>query len=219
MLLKVYRFYFGKEFFIRIIERYTYNIAIIGGDRGSGSMRPVYNRRIFSKLLLIAAIILIQLTVVSVSVSAREAVEIVDVEVDEIYAKRVAPGDPATYIWTLENMDGDGLKYNITLQYNITIDMSNSNSRWTAALAPGSQISLISYKDTQTVTLTVTPPSGADKGSTNVTLTFTARNTDGDIVQTPEKRYTLTSLEPLTKEEEKRVMGWFDNPLPSPLDN
>jgi small-conductance mechanosensitive channel len=148
---------------------------------------------------------------VSSCVSAREAVEIVDTEVDGIYAKRVAPGNPATYLWTLENLDD--------LTYNVTIDTDNSNSDWSIGLAPGNQITLISYKDSQTVTLTVTPPTGKDKGSTNVTLTFTTRNMNGDIIQTPEKRYTLTSLEPLEKEEEKRVMGWFDNPLPDPLDN
>lgn len=176
-------------------------------------MRSKYNRPTFSRLLFIIALVVIQLAVVSAYVSAREAVEIVDTEVDDTYAKRVAPGDSATYTWTLESMDKD----NIT--YDITITITNSNPDWTVSLAPGNQVTLSSYKDTQAVTLTVTPPANTDKGSTNVTLIFTTWDQKPSIVQTPEKRYTLTSLEPLTKEEEKMVMGWFDNPLPDPLDN
>ena len=176
-------------------------------------MRQVHARRITRKLLIFCVMTVIILTIVGNPASARDVVEIVDTEVDGVYAKQVAPDEATTYNWTLENLDNEGF------QYNVSIEVSNSNSRWTTNLSPGNQTALTSYKDTQTVTLTVTPPAGRDTGSTNVTLTFTVKNSEGDVVQPPERRYTLTSLEPLEEEEEKRIMGWFDNFLPSPLDN
>ncbi|UCF07846.1 MAG: mechanosensitive ion channel [Thermoplasmata archaeon] len=163
-------------------------------------------------MLLVFVVLLVQLSIQSCCVGAGDTVEIIEAEQELLYTKRVSPGKDATYNWTLINTDEDNQTY------EVTINIKNSDSDWSVVLSPGTQITLSSYKDTETVTLTVTPPSNRDEGSTNVTLTFITRNANGDVAQPSEARYTFTTLSPIEKPEEKKVLGLFENPLPSPLD-
>ncbi len=75
----------------------------------------------------------------------------------------------------------------------------------------------ITPTNTSTVSLMVTAPSNVRKGSTIVSLKFIIRH-NGDVVQWGEWN-TTTSIPYIPKPEEKKVIGWFENPLPSPLDN
>jgi small-conductance mechanosensitive channel len=134
-------------------------------------------------------------------------------DTDELggYSRQISSGESTTYNWTLRNED----PYDAV--YNVTIDISNSNSDWTASVVPDALFT-IQPTDYQMVTLTVTAPSNRNDGKTNVTLIFTIIGPNGSKIQ-EEERHTLTSLTPIVTVEEKKVMDLFENPLPAPLDN
>ncbi len=166
--------------------------------------------RVIHRMMFFTATILLVLLIMLPSIVSAESkyVEIIDIDMDG-YSEVVSPGEEIIYDWTLENID----PYNRSLNVNISI--LNTNTDWTVHLDPDFTITLDSKGDVKPVRLTVTAPSDEDKDSTKITLTFTVwRN--GTLMQW-EKRTTVTSLTEL--ELDKKVIGFFTNPLPSPLDN
>ncbi len=173
-------------------------------------MRTEKNRVIQKRLFLATAITLILLIAFIPSTNAESKyVNIIDIDADG-YSRVVSPGQAATYVWTLENID----PYNRTL--NVSITISNSNNNWLVRLDPDSIITLYSKGDVKPVSLTVTAPSNTDKGRTKVTLTFTVQS-NGVPIHWEQRNITTALSEP--KAEELKIMGIFSNPLPEPLDN
>ncbi|UCE73655.1 MAG: mechanosensitive ion channel [Methanomassiliicoccales archaeon] len=172
-------------------------------------MGYIRNQVFKRSILIVVTIALIQITTLAPIVSAESNyINILDIDIDG-YSNVVSPGQDATYDWTLENIDS----YNRTL--DVTISISNIDSEWRARLDPEGVITLPSEGDVKQVRLIVTAPN-KNEGSTKVTLTFIVEH-EGQTMQY-EIRNTTTSLTaPVI--EEKKVMDWFDNPLPDPLDN
>ncbi len=165
--------------------------------------------------IMIFAIVItsIQLTLFASIVNAEtDAVEIVNVDEELSYSREVSAGETSTFNWSLINI------YEGNKTINITISITNSNSDWSVSLEPDSLITLSQKWDAKTVILTITAPSNKAKGSTNVTLEFKFW-LNNDKIQRSEKRYAFTSLTEIAKPEEEKVIGLFENPLPSPLDN
>ena len=172
-------------------------------------MRFKSKRAISGIIWIVFTIILVQISMFTPFIDAEsEYVNVINIDIDG-YSKVVSPGDSATYNWTLENID------EIDRSLNVNISISNEDSEWGVELDPEGTITLPSKGDVEPVKLTVTAPN-KNKGSTDVTLTFTVE-TDGAHLQT-EIRNTTTSLT-APKIEEEKVIGLFENPLPSPLDN
>lgn len=154
---------------------------------------------------------LLQLTFFAFCATAdNEVVTIEDSDRIKGYSREISSGEATTYNWTLHNIDPDDLTY------DVAIIIDNSNSDWEATIEPQSPFT-IGSTEWKMVTLTVTAPSNKDEGKTNVTLTFTITHNASKVFE--DEKYTLTSLEDIIKPEEEKVLGWFENPLPSPLDN
>jgi small-conductance mechanosensitive channel len=158
-------------------------------------------------MILAITITLIQLTFFASFVYADDPIKIIDW--DE-YTKEVSAGQTATYNWTLENED-TAKTYEVSL--NI---ISNSDSDWSVQMDPDTPIT-ITPTNTSTVSLMVTAPSNVSKGSTIVRLKFIIRH-NGNVVQWGEWN-TTSSIPYIPKPEKEKVLDWFENPLPSPLDN
>jgi small-conductance mechanosensitive channel len=140
-------------------------------------------------------------------VHADDPIKIIDW--DE-YTKEVSAGQTATYNWTLENED-------TAKTYEVSMNIiSNSDSDWNVQVDPDTPIT-ITPTNTSTVSLMVTAPSNVSKGSTTVGLKFIIRH-NGNVVQWGEWN-TTTTIPYVPKPEEEKVIGIFENPLPSPLDN
>jgi small-conductance mechanosensitive channel len=151
--------------------------------------------------------ILFQAILFASFVSAEDSpVSIIDID-DEFgdgYEREISASGSTSYHWTLFNIDSS------KLTYNVSIEIENSNNKWSTQLEPQTQITL-SYGDTEPVSLTVSAPN-TNEGSTTVTLTFTIHRDGGNISR--DQRETFTSLQPL-----EVIIGMFENPLPEPLDN
>lgn len=169
-------------------------------------------KQLINRTILIALIIMMfQLAFFAGCVNADNEVVLIE-NTDRIkgYSREISPGGATTYNWTLHNVDPDDLTY------NVSISVDNKNSDWEATIEPDSPFT-IGPLEWKMVTLTVTAPSDKNKGMANVTLIFTIMHNESKVLE--DKKYTLTSLEEIIKPEEKKVIGLFENPLPSPLDN
>ena len=171
-------------------------------------MKLVKNRAISRAFFFTIIIAISQLTIFASFVGANpDAVAIIDID---DYSKEVSAVEAATYNWTLYNIDEN----NIT--YDVSISISISDSDWGVMLDPDVTIALSQW-EARTVTLTVTAPSDKKEGSTDVILTFIIER-NGAVIHY-EKRNTTTSLPVIVEPEKEKVIGLFENPLPSPLDN
>ena len=121
----------------------------------------------------------------------------------ETYDKTIGPKDTATYNWTLMNRE-------INNTYRIEVFKSASESSWTVDL--NKDFFILRPGSTSKVVLSVTPPPEMTRGELTVHLSFKITNeTDGWNV-TVSAVLTKVYLEP-------KVINFFDNPLPPPLDN
>ncbi len=173
-------------------------------------MRPVKTKGV-RKILFFNVIIALALLMLFVPLVSADPgyVEIIDIDIDG-YSRVVSQGANTTYHWTLQNVD----EYNRPL--NVTVVVSNSNSDWDVTLDTESTITLSQPGEVASVSLTVTAPN-MNEGSTKVTLTFTPESNGSSLPS--EMRNATTSLTVLEVEEEEKIIDWFDNPLPDPLDN
>jgi len=172
------------------------------------SMRNRVTRRM---IFIAIAIALVQLIFFASFVDAEEfsAIDVID-NIDD-YSKKVSLGQNVTYNWTLRHRNLDNITYNVTLRID-------SDSDWDVELDPDGVIA-IARIDAKKVTLTVTAPLDKSEGPADVTVIFDIWQ-NGALVQ-QEKMNTTTYLSVIEPEEkeEKKVLGLFENPLPSPLDN
>ncbi|UCG68858.1 MAG: mechanosensitive ion channel [Thermoplasmata archaeon] len=179
-------------------------VKIGRGTMGFNGKRAMRRTMLFASLVMV-----VQLTLLASFVNAETSpIKIINID-DEFgdgYEREVSANESTIYHWTLFN-DGGNYSYNVSLQ------IENTNDDWTVQLNPGTPISL-SPGDAKSITLTVIAPNIA-KGSAEVTLTYTILRNNSEIHR--DQRSTLTSLTAI-EPEEYRVLDWFDNPLPEPLD-
>jgi small-conductance mechanosensitive channel len=150
--------------------------------------------------LLLIALFLGMVSSTTMNVNAQIPVEITS---SDSYEKTIGPEGTATYNWTLTNTDANST-------FQVEIIKSESEEGWTTnlnmdffTLAPGA---------TWTSTLSVSPPAGLLKGEMTVDLNYKISNATGGWNVSVSPAITKVYSVP-------QVIGLFDNPLPSPLDN
>jgi MscS family membrane protein len=155
-----------------------------------------------SAITVFAALILIGPTVAQ----AAQPEFIQTLEVDNYY-KPVRAGESATFNWTVMNIDSDA---NLTVE----LDASISGSGWICSLV--SDTLLIGPDGLDRITVIATAP--LDRGSTEANVSVVLEVYEmGYLVQVSSVNAHAEVLGAFTSAD--KVLGEFDNPLPSPLDN
>ena len=153
--------------------------------------------------LIIIGIMLIPIAAMSAGATSVEVLRIDD------YGKAVAPGGTATFNWTLRNIDE--LSKNLTVETHVpTVE------GWNATISPTD--ALLMHGEAVTFTLTVIAPEGAT-GSVWFTVTFSVTQEGALLESTSETAEVEIPLEGEEGDTGGEVFGWFENPLPPPLDN
>jgi len=135
--------------------------------------------------------------------AAQDPVQILDIDT---YERTVAPSEPTSINWTVRNID--------SVPYDIRI-ASEPVEGWSVTVSPN-LIQNLSPNRAATVRVDVTPPAEVDAETTlSLRIIFTVVQ-DGSIVFIAQRTATLTIPSIYA---EKRVLGFFANPLPPPLDN
>ncbi|HUW42673.1 MAG TPA: hypothetical protein VMW02_00390, partial [Thermoplasmata archaeon] len=156
----------------------------------------------------VALVLMLILTgaLVSMAVGASQPEFVQVIEIDN-YEKHVAAGQSVTYNWTLLNTQASS---------NLSVDVSGTLSGLGWSLIIDRPLVLLPAGSLNMTFVTVTAPT--DSGDLSSTLNLTISTyMDGFLVQISEVsavssiRGTLASAD--------RVLGIWNNPLPSPLDN
>lgn len=123
------------------------------------------------------------------------------------YSKEVHPGDSATYNWTLRSVESS---------HTLTVFVKGqlSGKGWSFEL-DHTEITLIP-QGLASVSATVHSPLTGGTTTSNLTLQFEIRQ-DGVLIQVTTV-FAVTSVKGVWGAADK-VLGVFENPLPSPLDN
>ena len=143
----------------------------------------------------------------AVGSSAAEQPEFIQIITVDNYEKTVTAGGSVTYNWTVRNIDPIG-----TL--TVTVEAAIANAGWTADLSTHSFT--IASGELASVTATVHAPFEKGDVTSNLTVIFHVYE-EGYLVQVDSEN-ALTSIVGAFGSANK-VLGYFDNPLPSPLDN
>ncbi|UCE39283.1 MAG: mechanosensitive ion channel [Thermoplasmata archaeon] len=163
-----------------------------------------WQRQVIRISSILLCIILLGITLGSSwNVHAQEDSVPVEIVSTDDYDKTIEPKSTATYNWTLVNND-------INNTFGVEISKSLSELGWTANL--NQDYLTLEPESTWIVVLSVTPPKDMKRGELKINLNFNITNKTG--------RWYV-ELPPVLTEvyEDPKVMGLFDNPLPSPLDN
>ena len=156
--------------------------------------------------ILLIAILALSLSIACGSAAAEqpEFIQIIDVDT---YEKTLRAGESVTYNWTIRNIDS-------VADLTISAEVRLANDGWTAelsayefTLAPGELTS---------VTATVHAPFEKGDATSNLTVVFDVFE-DGYLVQVASVSASTEILGAFGSAN--KVLGLFDNPLPSPLDN
>ncbi len=154
--------------------------------------------------ILLIAILALSIACTSVAAEQPEFIQIIDVDT---YEKTLRAGESVTYNWTIRNIDSAA---NLTVSAEVRL----ANDGWTAdlstyefALTPGELTS---------VTATVHAPFEKGDAISNLTVVFDVFE-DGYLVQVASVSASTEILGAFGSAN--KVLGLFDNPLPSPLDN
>ena len=156
--------------------------------------------------ILMIVILALSLSIACTSAAAEqpEFIQVIDVDT---YEKTVRAGESATYNWTIRNIDSVA---NLTISAEVQL----VDDGWTAelsvyefALAPGELTSVMA---------TVHAPFEKGDTTSNLTVVFDVHE-DGYMVQVVSVSASTEILGAFGSAN--MVLGLFDNPLPSPLDN
>lgn len=162
---------------------------------GRAGSRFMYLLGVFSVLILTFALASIQ------PVGANGDIPVEVIETD-IYQKTIGPQDSMTYNWTLNNTHA-------TSNYSVRVFKSESETGWTVNF--NQDIIVLTPQSTWDVIMTVAPPADMKKGELTVSPRFEITNATGgwniSVSSVITKVYSLP-----------KVIGFFDNPLPAPLD-
>jgi len=154
---------------------------------------------------IVASVILLSTLIVGTGSAAQtEFVQILSID---DYAKEVSAGTSATYNWTIMNADSGA---NLT----VIVTASISGRGWTCEV-DDAPITL-PPDSFDTVNVTVTAP--LESGSQEANLTVTLNVYEGaHLVQVSSVGADTIIVGAFASAN--KVLGYFDNPLPSPLDN
>lgn len=136
-----------------------------------------------------------------------EQPEFIQIITIDNYEKTLQAGESTTYNWTIRNIDS-------AADLTISLEASIVSDGWTAELS-STDLSL-GPGNLTSVTATVHAPYESGDVASNLTVVFYVFE-DGYLVQ-------VTSASAVTEivgafGSANKVLGYFDNPLPSPLDN
>ena len=168
-------------------------------------MAEAHNRLMISWVALVFAAIV--LTGPLSSSSSGETPEFMQIIEIDNYAKEVHAGESVLYNWTIRNVDSGA---NLTIE----IEASIANEGWSADLSTSSV--LLETDELTTITATVHAPLERGDLDSNLTVVFRVYE-DGYLVQiSSDNAYTeiIGAFASANK-----VLGYFENPLPDPLDN
>lgn len=154
------------------------------------------------------AVLLIAIFFLCADTAASQYIEILGVDT---YSKNVSTGGTATYNWTVRNID---LALNLT--YSVDIGASTPDPAWKVSVSPAA-LGELKPKNARQVTAAVTAPQNLEEGSANATVVFTVKQNGVPIMF--ETEYAATSIVIPAVSAEKKLLGYFENPLPAPLDN
>ena len=140
------------------------------------------------------------------AISATPNPEFVQIIPIDSYSKTVPAGQEIQYNWTLRSVSSD----NLTVEVRVSI----SSEGWTANVTPA--IQSLPANSLGAVTVIVRAPLESGATLSNATVVFFVFNS-GYLVQI-ETFYVITSISGALASADK-VLGMFENPLPSPLDN
>ncbi len=136
--------------------------------------------------------------------ASAEFVQTLDID---NYYKEVRAGESAVFNWTVMNVDSGA---NLTVE----LDASVTGAGWTCELAE--DVLLLEPDGLESITVIATAP--LEKGSIEANISVVLRVYDsGYLVQVSDLSAYAEVVGAFTSAD--KVLGEFDNPLPSPLDN
>lgn len=159
------------------------------------------------KSFVLAAVALTLVAAFSANVFAEDPTFVQVIGIDS-YDKEVRPGQSTLYNWTLRNVDSGA-------DLTVVVEWSISGTGWSADMVTSSSI-ILAPEDLSSATVSVMAPLERGSLTSNLTVWFYVYE-DGYPVQLITKN-AYTSVVGAFKSADK-VLGYFDNPLPEPLDN
>jgi len=154
--------------------------------------------------LALTALILMLSVAADTHAATPEFVEIIDVD---NYYKEVRAGETATYNWTMRNLDSGA---NLTIQVSRIV----TGDGWGASLSQSSLV--LEPGELNSVTATVTAPLEKGDQMSNLTVVINVYE-DGFLVQVSSRSAYSEIVGAFASAD--KILGYFENPLPSPLDN
>ncbi len=163
-------------------------------------------KRLALKFAPIAASVFLLSTLILGAGNATQTEFVQVLSVDD-YSKEITAGSSTTYNWTIMNVDSGA---NLT----VVVSAAISGEGW-GCEADATPITLVPDA-LDTITVTVTAP--LERGSEDANLTVTLNVYDGaHLVQVSSVGAGTTIVGAFASAN--KVLGLFENPLPSPLDN
>ena len=162
--------------------------------------------RVFAPVMAAAAISVVLLLSLSLGANALQT-EFVQVLSIDNYHKEVTAGSTVSYNWTIMNVDSGA---------NLTVEVSASVSGrgWTCDFDPTPIVLIPDGLDTITVTVTAPLESGSEESNLSVLLSVYEGDHLVQVLSIGADTAVVGAFASANK-----VLGVFENPLPSPLDN
>ena len=159
-----------------------------------------------SACAMLGSCLFLAFCVASPAMSAAQMEFVQILSVDD-YSKELRAGETATYNWTIVNIDPAEL-------LNITVTASVTGDGWTYDIVQ----SLISLDSGELGTVSVSVTSPHERGDEESNLTVVLSVYQGEYLVQVSAVEAGTAIVGAFASANK-VLGWFENPLPSPLDN
>lgn len=166
---------------------------------------PIRNLRTISKTLPAACLLFVlMLSACGGSVAQAEFVQVLSVD---DYQKETTAGSSATYNWTLRNIDSGA-------ELRVVVETSIYGRGWTCS-ANQSEV-ILAPDGLDMITVTVTAPLESGSVESNLTVTMSVYQ-DAFLIEVTSVGAETTIVGAFASAN--KVLGYFDNPLPSPLNN
>ncbi|MDH3365858.1 MAG: mechanosensitive ion channel [Thermoplasmata archaeon] len=169
-------------------------------------MRSSAKRVVAAPVTILATCLMFAILLTASSGSALQTEFVQILSVDD-YSKEVKAGGTATYNWTIMNVDSGA-------DLRITVEASISGRGWTCSVNDP-EIILLS-NELGTITVTVTAPLEAGAVESNLSVGLRVYQ-DVYLVQVSSVGAETAIVGAFASAN--KVLGEFENPLPSPLDN
>ncbi len=161
-----------------------------------------------NRLTALAPLLIIAMALVATwGQAAAEQPEFIQIITIDSYDKTIRAGETVTYNWTIRNIDS-------AADLTVTVEASIANDGWTAELSD-SDLEL-GPGNLTSVTATVHAPYEEGDSESNLTVVFHVFE-DGYLIQVASASAVTEIIGAFGSAN--KVLGYFDNPLPAPLDN